>query len=318
MESGGQRFRIGIVGAGGVLGEEIVRTLFLREFPVETLKLFESDARLGAEIEFGTTDLPVETLSDSSLDALDAVVFAAPPEVSAQWVPVARELGLKVIDLAAAPGKGENASPSMDNPVPVPSAGALVLEPVLKALQSAGVRIERVRISGFLSVSEAGRAGISALSDGTRALLAMSPVEDSAFGQRLAFNVVPDAAQGLDDRVAQELAELIGIDRIRVSVMQAFVPVFFGHTYSIEVETSPRVPVERAFQVMNETDELELVCTRPEDPVPPTVARFAGTDEIGVGKLQTGPSGLQFWVAADNVRAVARRAVFLLEQLCGV
>ncbi len=323
-----RKIRVGIVGGAGVLGEETLRVLALREIPVSSLKLFESDDRIGSEIEFGNSSLPVDTLSDGAMDELDVVIFAGPPEVSAQWLPVANELGLKTLDYSEPPRAGAAQVPAIgvvretEGTIRVPSSSATILSVVIAPLQKHGYKIERLRVTGMLSVSEAGRTGIKVLSDETRQLLTMQAVDEIAYGGRLAFNVVAGAfTQAVIDpeqRAVSELSELLRLDKVRIAVMFSFVPVFFGHTYAVEIETTPRLTPEKAAAIFEEEDLLEVSGTGPEAGRAPMASQFAGNDEIGVGRFKASPTGLQFWVAADNIRTVARNAVQLLERALGL
>ncbi|MCW5828842.1 MAG: hypothetical protein KIT79_05955 [Deltaproteobacteria bacterium] len=322
-------FRIGIAGAAGVLAEELLRTLVTREFPVARLRLFESDDRLGSDMGFGSSILPMETLSDETLESLDIIVFAGPASVTEEWGAQAAESGLAVLDFSTPPRPGTVRVSQLGGrvpagaPVQVPSATAAILALVIAPLQQAGFRIERLRVAASLSLSEAGREGIEALSGETRQLLAMeTPEANARYRGRLAFNVVPGAqmpgAADPEKRAADELAELIGVERARVSVMSSFVPVFYGNTYAVELETTPRLDPAELGDLLEAAGRVEICDEGGDRLLPPLASEFVGREEFGVGRIRATGTGIQFWVAADNVRVVADNGIRLLEQLLGL
>ncbi len=325
------KFRIGVVGAKGVLGEEILRTFVLREFPVASFRLFEPEDHLGEKLEVenpetGEEDIPVSVLSDSALDDLDIVVFAAGPDITRQWGGLAAQLGLKILDLSDPPVRGGTRVASLEKsvlaegPLRIPCSSATILSMAISPILRQGVRVERMRIVGLLSASEAGRRGIETLSKETRDLLNFQVADEYPFDSRIAFNIIPGCVVDADheNRTSAELAELLEVEPARVSVMLASAPVFFGNTYAVELDTIPRLSPERIRQILAEESTIELSGNGPGNDVPPQISAFAGTDEIGVGRIRSSPSGVQFWVAADNVRAVARNAVQLLELALGL
>jgi aspartate-semialdehyde dehydrogenase len=328
------RLRVGIVGATGTLGQDLLEVLDDANLGLGELRIFAGDRSLGETAEFASEALPVES-GEVDFTGLDAVVLCTPAAAALELIRVALRAEVACIDCSGAllgssevplvladlgAHDGVNSAPLIS----APSGSALVWGPVLSALQR---RAGLVRVVGTVlhSASSAGRAGIEALSEQTLALMGHHvPPDGEAAAGPVAFGSVPHAVSGEDEdskdggaraesRLRISLQRLLGRE-VAVASSSVYVPSFGGEGSTLWVETErPLSPAEAAAVLATSpgievTENSEEACTR----------HRVGSETVRVARLRADPvaaepgRSLMFWLAADPVRLAARNAVKLL------
>ena len=331
---------IGLVGATGLVGEVMRSVLAERRFPVSRLRFFASARSAGRRIAWGDAEITVEDAAIADYRGLDLVLFSAGATISRELAPRVAETGATVIDNSSAwrsdpdvplvvAGVNDGALASIPKGIVAnPNCTTMVVMPVLKALHDeSGLR--RVVASTYQAVSGGGLKGIAELDKqvanigGRSAELALSgsavefPVPE-VFAAPIAFDVVPLAGTLVDDETDEEhkfrneSRKILGIPELAVSCTCVRVPVYTGHSLSLNVEFDRPLSPERARQVLAATPGVSLVDV-------PTPLMAAGADPSFVGRIRRdpgSPSGLALFVSGDNLRkGAALNAVQIAELL---
>ncbi|MEW6153512.1 MAG: aspartate-semialdehyde dehydrogenase [Actinomycetota bacterium] len=335
--------RVGLVGATGLVGGVMLSVLQERGFPVDRLRLFASSRSAGRRLPWAGGEITVEDAATADYQGLDIVLFSAGATTSRHLAPRVAEAGALVVDNSSA----WRMDPDVPLVVPEVNVGALasvpkgivanpncttmVAMPVLKPLHdAAGLR--RVVVSTYQSVSGAGVKGIAELDEQVRkvgdraAELAHdgSAVEMPApdkFVAPIAFNVVALAGGLVDDgsgetdeeqKFRNESRKILGLPDLGVSCTCVRVPVFTGHSLSLNVETERPLSVEDALALLAAAPAVELADV-------PTPLAAAGRDPSIVGRVRRDPgvaNGLALFVVGDNLRkGAALNAVQIAEAL---
>jgi len=323
--------RIGVVGATGLLGREVVEVLDAERIDVAELRPFAGDRSLGEDVEFQGDVLPVRA-EDDDWTGLDVVLLCTPATAALDLVRTALRAEIACIDCSGAL-VGSSEVPLaiarlgfhdglVTAPlISAPPGPALVWAPVLAALQrEAGLR--RVIGSVLHSASSSGRAGVEALSEQTLALLNQrewhaceAPAGPRAFDCRahaVEDEASKEGAAPVEALLAAILGRVLGPD-VGIAATSIHVPTFAGQGASLGIETERPLGVDRAAEVLGAAPGVE-VWTEPDGP---STRDAVGRDEVIVGRLRTDPSvasghGLLLWLSADPVRLAAANAVRLL------
>jgi aspartate-semialdehyde dehydrogenase len=338
--------RVGVVGATGLVGSEMLRVLEERAFPVEELRVYASARSEGRRLPFGDREVTCEVLRAGCFDGLDLVIIDVDDPLAAEWAPVAAAAGAKVVDNSAAfrmdpdvplvvteinPGdlqhmpKGIAACPNCTTAVLV-----LALAPLHRA---AG--IERIVTATYQSVSGAGQAGLRELdeqwtkgdgqADALRRAGALEGVvaPGEVWDRPIAGNVIPLAGslkeQGYTSeewKLLHESRKILHADDLLVSMTCVRVPVYVGHAHSANVRFSRPVTRAEAVELLSDAPGVRLVDDGDGHPTP---LESAGVDPVLVGRVREDPSepgSLNLWVAGDNLRkGAALNAVQIAELL---
>lgn len=323
--------RIGIAGATGLLGRELVSVLEADGLPIGDLELFAGDRSLGEDVEFGGDGLAVRPLPES-LVGLDAIVVCTPIGTALDLVRAALRAEIPCIDcsgsLASSPeiplalaGLGAHDGLASAPLISSPPGAALIWAPVLAAIQRE-VGLRRVVGSVLTSASSSGRAGIEALSEETLALLNQrdSAIEAESGGPH-AFDCHVHGGRDEPDKEGRAPAEaqltsilqrLLGAD-LRVAATCVHVPTFAGQGASLAIETQRALSPGRAAEIFATADGIDLW----SEGDAPSTRDAVGADDVIVGRLRADASleaghGLLLWVAGDPLRLAAINAARLL------
>jgi len=323
--------RIGIAGATGLLGRELVAVLEAAALPIAELQLFAPDHSIGEDVEFHGEALPVGPMLDS-LVGLDALVICTPGASALDFVRAALKVEVPCIDcsgsLAGSPeiplalsGLGAHDGLANAPVISSPPGPALIWAPVLAAIQrEAGIR--RVVGSVLHSASSSGRAGIEGLSEQTLDLLNQRPPSsDAPFVGPQAFDchahgvseeVDKDGAAPVEAQLGLILHRLLGAD-LRIATTSIHVPTFAGQGAALAIETGRALSIERAAEVLAAAPGIDLW----SDGDAPSTRDAVGRDEVIVGRLRADPSvepghGLLVWLAGDPLRLAAANVATLL------
>lgn len=330
-------YTIAVVGATGAVGSELLKILDERAFPVGDLRLFASERTAGSFIEVARGEVRIDRLEAEGFVGVDLAFFCAGGAISAEYAPLAVEAGAIVIDKSSC----FRMDPAVPLVVPEVNAADIGLRergiiaspncttiPMVVALKpiADAVGLRRIIAASYQAVSGAGKRGIEALSKETVSLLNLIDVEvdpSSPFGQRIAFNCIPQVDSFLEDgstkeeeKVIHESRKVMHLEDLAVAVTCVRVPTFFGHAVALTIETDDKLDARDAERLLREAPGIVLSEHGSERPYS-TPADVGGTDAVYVGRVRNDPShptGLQLWVAADNVRkGAALNAVQIAE-----
>ncbi len=324
-----------VVGATGAVGNEMIKTLAERAFPIERLRLFASERSEGKRMEFGDMMIPVETLNEKSFEGIDIALFSAGAERSKTWAPVAARSGCIVVD--------NSSQWRMDPEVPLvvpevnshdlkrhkgiianPNCSTIQMVVVLKPIHDAA-QIKRVVVTTFQSVSGTGQKAINELMQQTADLLNFKAVTCTVYPYQIAFNVLPHIDTFLENgytkeemKMVNETRKIIGDPAIRVTATTVRVPVFRCHSESLNIETVKKLIPDEVRAILSSAPGV-IVYDAPDKNIYPIPIDVAGKDETYVGRIredETIENGINMWIVADNLRkGAALNAVQIAEKL---
>jgi aspartate-semialdehyde dehydrogenase len=334
----GDGYRVGVLGATGAVGSTILAVLAERDFPASEVVPFASERSAGRAIEWGGGELEVRALSEETIQGLDLVLSSAGGSVSAEWAPRLVDAGAVVVDntsywrmhedvpLVVAginPEAADGHKGIVANPNCTTMVAMMALGPIHRA---AG--LERLVVSSYQAVSGTGQKAIEELRRQSKSVLEGD--EDptaSVYPHRIAFNVLPqvEVFEDGDDytteerKVMAETRKILGLgEEVGISATCARVPVFTGHSESVNVQTREDLSPEDCRQLLADAPGVVVV----DDPGSgryPLAIDAAGRDEVLVGRIRRDPGHertLNLWVAGDNLRkGAATNAVQVAELL---
>ena len=293
-------FDLAVIGATGSVGETLVQLLEEREFPVANLHLVASGESAGRSLSYKGKNLRVRDLETFDFASVRLVFFAAGRKVTHKYAAQAAAAGCAVIDLASG-------LPAAQAPRVIPEVNPVVL----------------ASLTACLAVSSRGREGVSELARQTAELLNGRAFEPQLFDRQMAFNLLAQVEQtdsaghaALERQIAGELKELLALPDLQVAVTCIQVPVFFGDSLNVSVQTESAIDLTQVYAALDAAPALELVQM---DDYPTAVGDAVGQDVVYVGRVRAGladPAELNLWIASDNVRkGAALNAVQLAELL---
>jgi aspartate-semialdehyde dehydrogenase len=310
---------IAIVGATGLVGNEMIVVLEQLQVPFSEIRLLASQDSVGEVYKVGSYEAAVEALDENSFQGVDIALFATSAELAKKFVPVAIEAGAVAID--------NSRQFRMDKEVPLvvpevnwhtvtaatrlianPNCSTIQLVPVLQAAHDlAGLK--RVVVSTYQAVSGAGKAALDELWAQTLAICNQKEVPMEEFQHQIAFNCIPQIDVLLDNgytreeyKIINESRKILGLPDLRITATAVRVPVFHGHAESVNVETERELSPEMFLKDLEKREGIEAFPAADEYPMQ---VNAASTDTIQVGRVRRDESvehGLNFWVVADNVR----------------
>jgi len=330
-----REYKVGVLGASGAVGREVLNCLTERGFPFSEVKALASSRSAGSKVEIGNSEITVEEVGPQSFKGLDLAIFSAGASVSREYAPIAAKSGCPVID--------NSSCWRMDERVPlvVPEVNARVLAQhkgiianpncstiqmlvALKPIYDA-VGIRRIVVSTYQAVSGTGQKAIEELAEQTRQIFNCQEVTNQVYPHRIAFNCLPHIDVFTDNgytkeemKMVHETKKIFGDENIKVSATCVRVPVFYGHSEAIWIETARHIEAGAARELMSRAPGL-LVVDDPANNQYPLATEATGRDEVFVGRIREDIStenGLTMWVVADNLRkGAAANAVEIAELL---
>jgi aspartate-semialdehyde dehydrogenase len=332
-----EQYNVAVVGATGAVGEQMREVLEERAFPVKNLRLLASERSAGQFLPFGGRQLRVGVLDENSFENIDIALFSAGGSISAKFAPAAIAAGAVVVD--------NTAYFRMDPEVPLvvpevnanvigdyrdrrivanPNCSTIQMVVALKPIHDAA-RIKRIVVSTYQSVSGAGRRAMEELSQQVGALFNGRELKKEKFPHQIAFNCIPHIDVFLEGGYTKEEWKMIHETRkifnepaLPVTATTVRVPVFCGHSESINVETEKKITAAQAKALLREAPGV-IVADEPENNVYPLAIDATGKDATYVGRIREDDSvanGLNLWVVADNLRkGAALNAVQIAEIL---
>ncbi len=326
---------VAVAGATGVVGRELVKILEERKFPVERLTLLASERSVGKQRSFRGEEIEVELLADDSFEGVDIAFFSAGADRSRQFAPKAVEAGAVVIDNSSefrmrpdvplvVPEVNPEAINTHNGMIANPNCSTIQMVVVLKPIHDAA-KVERVVVASYQSVSGTGQKAVEELEQQVRTLLKFEKPTSHVYPHQIAFNVLPhidsfheSGYTGEEMKIINETRKIMGDDSIRVTVTAVRVPVFYGHSESVNLETAYKLTAEQCREILSRAPGVLVVDDPPSNSYPLAIDA-AGQDLVFVGRIREDPSianGLDLWIVADNLRkGAALNAVQIAEHL---
>ena len=315
---------IAVVGATGAVGEAMIEILEQRGFPVGTLYALASERSAGRTLRFRGKSVTVTNLADFDFAQTPIALFSAGGSVSAEHAPRAASSGCIVIDNtshfrrdAAVPlvipevNPGALAAFRATGIIANPNCSTIQMLVALKPIYDA-VGISRINVATYQAVSGTGKEAIEELAGQTARLLNGQPVEPKVYPRQIAFNVLPHIDTFQDNgytreemKMVWETQKILGDDGISVNPTCVRVPVFFGHSEAVHIETVEKLTAAAARELLDAAPGITLLDSVEEGVYPTAVTEGAGSDPVYVGRVRediSHPRGLNMWVVSDNVR----------------
>jgi aspartate-semialdehyde dehydrogenase len=332
-------YRVVVVGATGSVGREILNILAEREFPLDDNAAVASPRSTGDIIDFGDSgrELKVHNIEHFDFAGWDMALFAAGSEVSKIYAPISAAAGCTVIDNSSlyrmdpdVPLIVPEVNPeaislySRKNIIANPNCSTAQMVVALKPLHDAA-KIKRVVVSTYQSVSGAGKAGMDELFEQSRNIFVGDSNEPQKFTKQIAFNVIPHIDVFLDDGSTKEEWKMVVetkkiLDpKIKVTATCVRVPVFVGHSESMNIEFENEISAEEAQKILREAPGVMLVDKR-EDGGYVTPVEAVGEYATFVSRIRedsTVENGLSMWVVSDNLRKGAALNAVQIAELLG-
>jgi len=332
-----ERYNVAVVGATGAVGEEMRTVLEERLFPVAELRLLASERSAGQLLEFRDERIRVGVLGEDSFENIDIGLFSAGGSVSDKFAPLAVAAGAVVVDNTA------RFRMEPDIPLVVPEVNAqeiaqykrrgIIANPNCSTIQMVvalkpiheAARIKRVVVSTYQSVSGAGRMAMEELSQQTVALFDGKELVKERFPHQIAFNCIPHIDAFVEGgytkeemKMVNETRKILGEPSLRITATAVRVPVFCGHSESVNIETEKKLTAEDVKAILRAAPGV-LLCDEPENNVYPMAIDAVGGDATLVGRIREDdsvPNGINLWIVADNLRkGAALNAVQIAEIL---
>jgi aspartate-semialdehyde dehydrogenase len=332
-----EKYNVAVAGATGAVGTEMVSILEERNFPVANLKLLASTRSAGTKMEFKGKEYAVEVLNDNSFSGVDIGLFSPGGSVSEKFAPVAGKAGCVVIDNTSAfrmdpqvplvvPEVNAHAIAqySKKNIISNPNCSTIQMVVALKPIHDA-VRIKRVVVSTYQAVSGTGRRAIKELESQIRAIYNNKEVEKSVYPHQIAFNCLPHIDVFFDNgytkeeiKMVNETKKIMEDNSIQVTATTVRVPVFYGHSESVNIETEKKITPDEVRKILSKAPGV-VVVDNPKKFEYPLAIDAAGKDETFVGRIREDesiPNGINMWIVSDNIRkGAALNAVQIAEIL---
>lgn len=332
-----ERYNVAVVGATGAVGNEMVSILEERNFPVDYLKLFASQRGAGTKLEFKGKSYTVEVLDENSFKGIDIGLFSAGGSVSEKFAPIAAKEGCVVIDNTSAfrmdpqvplvvPEVNSHAISQYRNKniIANPNCSTIQMVVVLKPIHDVA-RIKRVVVSTYQAVSGTGKRAIKELESQVLAIYNQKEIKKEVYPHQIAFNCLPHIDVFFDNgytkeemKMVNETKKIMEDDSIRVTATTVRVPVFFGHSESVNIETEKKITADEVREILSKASGV-VVIDNPKKFEYPLPIYAAGRDETFVGRIREDesiPNGINMWIVADNIRkGAALNAIQIAEIL---
>jgi aspartate-semialdehyde dehydrogenase len=332
-----KKYNVAVVGATGAVGNEMVATLEQRKFPVKKLTLLASERSIGKTLTYRGEEVPIDELKEDSFKGIDIGLFSPGGAVSTKFAPIAAASGCVVIDNTSAfrmdpdiplvvPEVNEHAIARYKNKgiIANPNCSTIQMVVVLKPLHDAA-KIKRVVVSTYQAVSGTGKKAIHELEQQVLAIYNNKRIENKVYPWQIAFNILPHIDSFLENgytkeemKMVNETKKIMEDESIKVTATTVRVPVFYGHSESVNIEFEKDLSPDKARKLLKKAPGVKVV----DDPAKnkyPLAIHAAGKDDTFVGRIRRDdsvPFGLNLWVVADNIRkGAALNAVQIAEVL---
>lgn len=328
---------VAVAGATGAVGNQMIACLEERNFPIRSVKLLASAKSVGRQIRFRGDMIPVEEMTENSFKGVDIALFSAGGGTSLKFAPAAANSGCVVIDNSSAwrmdkdvplvvPEVNPHAIAQYKNKgiIANPNCSTIQMVVALNPIhKKCGIR--RIVVSTYQAVSGTGKKAIDELSNQTRAMINFLNIEKNVYPHRIAFNCLPHIDVFLENgytkeemKMVHETRKIMEDNEIGVTATTVRVPVFFGHSEAVNIETKSFISAAEVRQLLENAPGVRVV-DDPSKKLYPMPIDAAGQDMTLVGRIRQDESisnGINLWVVADNIRkGAATNAVQIAEVL---
>ncbi|MBP8645830.1 MAG: aspartate-semialdehyde dehydrogenase [Syntrophobacteraceae bacterium] len=332
---GEKSFRVAVVGATGAVGNQMIRILEERAFPVQEIKFLASSRSAGRRLSFKGQEIPVEELKETSFQGVHLALFSAGGSVSKKFAPIAARSGCVVVDNSSAfrmdpavplvvPEVNPHAALKHRGIIANPNCSTIQMVVALNPIQKeAGIK--RIVVTTFQAVSGTGMRAIEELRLQVRSLSQGQEIRREVYPHQIAFNCFPHIGAFLENGFSEEEMKMVHETRkifedpdIAVCATTVRIPVYYGHSESVNIETRRPLTLEKARRLLSDAPGVRVI-DEPSKARYPVPIEAAGQDDTLVGRIRLDPSvenGLVMWVVADNIRkGAATNAVQIAEIL---
>ncbi|MDT8407132.1 MAG: aspartate-semialdehyde dehydrogenase [Methylococcales bacterium] len=317
-------YDVAVVGATGAVGEIMLEILAERHFPVGRVYALASSRSAGKKVAFGNKQLVVEDLEQFDFSKVQIGLFSPGASVSAVYAPKAAAAGCVVIDntsqfrydpdvplVVPEVNPEKIADYKIKGIIANPNCSTIQMLVALKPIYDA-VGIERINVATYQAVSGSGKEAIEELAQQTAALLNGKTIEVNAYPKQIAFNVLPQIDVFQDNgytkeemKMVWETRKIIGDETILVNPTAVRVPVFYGHSEAVHIETRDKITAEQARDLLAKAPGITVLDEHQDGGYPTAVTESSGKDAVFVGRIRediSHPKGLDLWVVSDNIR----------------
>lgn len=317
-----QEFNVVVLGASGAVGQTMIEILEERNFPVANLYPLASSRSAGETVSFHGKQITILDVETFDWSQAQLGFFSAGGDVSAKWAPIAAEAGCVVIDNTShfrydidiplvVPEVNPHAIADFRNRniIANPNCSTIQMLVALKPIYDT-YGISRINVATYQSVSGTGKKAIEELARQCTKLLQGLPAEAEVYPKQIAFNVLPQIDKFMDNgytkeemKMVWETQKIFGDDDILVNATAVRVPVFYGHSEAVHIETRQPADAEDIKALLRDAEGVVLF--ESDDEYPTAVTHAAGTDPVYVGRVRKDIShahGINLWVVSDNIR----------------
>ena len=326
---------VAVVGATGAVGREMLKTLESRDFPATEVIAFASARSAGTKVPFKGGELVVRELKENVFEGIDIAIFSAGGSTSERFAPHAAAAGCVVVDNSSAwrmdercplvvPEVNPQALARHNGIIANPNCSTIQMVVALKPLHDVA-RIRRIVVSTYQAVSGTGQKGIEELEKQVRQLFNLKEPDVKVYPHRIAFNCLPHIDVFLENdytkeemKMVNETKKIFEDDSVKVTATCVRVPVFYGHSEAVNIETANKITAREARAILSQAPGVQ-VYDNPAENMYPLAIDAAGEDDTYVGRIReddTIENGLNLWIVADNIRkGAALNAVQIAEEL---
>ena len=327
-------YNVAIVGATGMVGQEFIRILEQRNFPMASIRLYASDRSAGKKLYVGHEEIVVKETALDSFQHIDIALFSAGSEISKHFAPIAVKSGALVVDNSAewrADPRVPLVVPEI-NPEDIKLHEGIIANPNCSTIQMVVALnplhrvnpIKRIVVSTYQSVSGTGSAAMEELTTQAKLVLEGQNMVPHVYPHQIAFNLLPEIDVFLDNgytkeewKMVDETRKIMHAEDIAVSATCVRVPVFIGHSEAINVEFTDSINADDARRILAQAPGVKVL-DDPSVSLYPIPWLAAGADDVFVGRIRTDashPRSLVIWVVSDNIRkGAALNAVQIAEE----
>jgi len=328
-------YSVAIVGATGMVGQEFIKVLEQRHFPMDSIQLLASDRSAGKKLFVSHQEIEVRETTSESLKDIDIALFSAGAEVSRYFAPIAAQAGAVVVDNSSAfrmDPKVPLVVPEI-NPEDIGKHKGIIANPNCSTIQLVVAlyplhrvnAIKRIVVSTYQAVSGTGLAAVDELTTQAKQVLEGQTPVPHVYPHQIAFNLLPEIDVFMDNgytkeeqKLAEETRKIMHADDIAISATCVRVPVFTGHSEAVSVEFSHPMSADEAQYILAQAPGVKVLDDTAISLYPQPWSA-AGTDEVFVGRIRQDTScanGLVMWIVADNLRkGAALNAVQIAEEM---
>lgn len=333
-----KKYNVAVAGATGAVGETLLSILEQRNFPVDQVFPLASARSAGNTIMFKGKPLMVTDLADFDFTQAQIGLFSAGGSVSAEFAPKAGAAGCVVVDNTShfrydddiplvVPEVNPQAIAQYTNRniIANPNCSTIQMLVALKPIQDA-VGIKRISVATYQAVSGTGKSAVEELAKQTGELLNGREATCEVYPRQIAFNALPQIDVFQDNgytkeemKMVWETRKIFGDESIQVSATCVRIPVFYGHSEAVQIETHKPISDSQVRELLSNAPGVTVIDERADGGYPTAVHDSAGQDSVFVGRIRQDismPNGINLWVVADNVRkGAALNSIQIAEEL---